>query len=75
LIPENIRGTYAALGTEVAISYFKQIGVTAIELLPVHHFVNDQFLEERKLTTTGGTIPSGILRLTPATPPMCLAPR
>jgi isoamylase len=54
LIPENIRGTYAALGTDVAISYFKQIGISAIELLPVHHFVSDRFLEERKLTNYWG---------------------
>ena len=53
-IPEELRGTYAALGTDVAIDYFKKLGVTAIELLPVHHFVNDQFLEDKKLTNYWG---------------------
>lgn len=54
LIPEDIRGTYAALGSETAIGYFKKLGVTTIELLPVHHFVNDEFLEERQLTNYWG---------------------
>lgn len=43
-IPENLRGTYAALGTPFAIDHFKKLGVTAVELLPVHHFINDDFL-------------------------------
>ncbi len=43
-IPENQRGTYAALGTQFAIDHFKKLGVTAVELLPVHHFINDDFL-------------------------------
>ena len=46
-IPEDIRGTYAALGSEFAIAYFKKLGVTAVELLPVHHFVNDHFLVQK----------------------------
>ena len=46
-IPEDIRGTYAALGSDFAIAHFKKLGVTAVELLPVQHFVNDQFLLER----------------------------
>jgi isoamylase len=53
-IPEEIRGTYAALGSDFAIEYFKKLGVTAIELLPVHHFVNDQFLEDKGLTNYWG---------------------
>ncbi len=53
-IPENLRGTYAALGSDAAIAYFKKFGVTAIELLPVHHFVNDEFLEKRGLTNYWG---------------------
>jgi glycogen operon protein len=54
LLPEALRGTYAALGSEVAIAYFKKLGVTAVELLPVHHFVNDHFLEARGLTNYWG---------------------
>jgi len=48
-IPEDIRGTYSALGSDFAIEYFKKLGITAVELLPVHHFVNDQFLEDKGL--------------------------
>ncbi len=53
-IPEELRGTYAALGSDFAIEYFKKLGVTAIELLPVHNFVNDQFLEDKGLTNYWG---------------------
>ena len=53
-IPEELRGTYAALGSDFAIDYFKRLGVTAIELMPVHHFVNDQFLEDKGLTNYWG---------------------
>ena len=53
-IPEELRGTYAALGHDFAIDYFKKLGVTAIELLPVHQFVNDQFLEDKGLSNYWG---------------------
>ena len=53
-LPENLRGTYAGLGSELAIQYFKKLGVNTIELLPVHRFVNDQFLIEKKLTNYWG---------------------
>ena len=53
-IPEKIRGTYAGLGSDWAVEYFRKLGVTAIELLPVHHFVNDQFLENKGLSNYWG---------------------
>ncbi|HEY5811581.1 MAG TPA: hypothetical protein VIT23_02885, partial [Terrimicrobiaceae bacterium] len=53
-IPAEIRGTYAALGSDFAISYFKKLGVTAVELLPVHHFVNDEHLEKKGLANYWG---------------------
>ncbi len=53
-IPEKIRGTYAALGTDFAIEYFKKLGVTAVELMPVQHFVNDQFLQDKGLVNYWG---------------------
>jgi glycogen operon protein len=53
-IPEELRGTYAALAHPFAIDYFKKLGVTAIELLPVHQFVNDEFLENKGLTNYWG---------------------
>jgi isoamylase len=42
-IDEPIRGSYAALGTPEAIGYLKKLGVTAVELLPVHQFSNESY--------------------------------
>jgi isoamylase len=53
-IPEDIRGTYAAIGHPVTIDYLKKLGVTAIELMPVHHFVSDRHLQEKGLTNYWG---------------------
>src|SRR5712664_1824578 len=53
-IPEQLRGTYAALSTPVAIDYFKKLGVTAIELLPVHTHIDDKVLVDRGLTNYWG---------------------
>ncbi len=41
-IPADLRGTYAGLGHPAAISYLKELGVTAVELLPIHHFVTSR---------------------------------
>ncbi|HKY68981.1 MAG TPA: glycogen debranching protein GlgX, partial [Acidimicrobiales bacterium] len=43
-IPELLRGTYAGLGHPVAIDYLRSLGVTAVELQPVHQFVHDAHL-------------------------------
>ena len=53
-IPENIRGTYAAIAHPVTLQYLKELGVTAIELMPVHHFVNDNTLQEKGLSNYWG---------------------
>ncbi|HYC86765.1 MAG TPA: glycogen debranching protein GlgX [Chryseosolibacter sp.] len=53
-IPEEIRGTYAALGHPVTIQYLKELGITAVELMPVHHFVSDRHLKEKGLTNYWG---------------------
>ena len=53
-IPEEIKGTYAALGHPLTIEYLKKLGVTAVELLPVHHFVADRHLVARGLTNYWG---------------------
>ena len=45
-IPEELRGTYAALGYPVMIDHLKKLGITAVELMPVHHFVDDKRLVE-----------------------------
>ena len=48
-VPEELRGTYAGLASEPVISYLKELGVTAIELLPVHAHVDDPFLRNKGL--------------------------
>lgn len=53
-IPENIRGTYAAIAHPVSIKYLKDLGITAIELMPVHHFVTDKILRDKGLTNYWG---------------------
>ena len=46
-LPEHLRGTYAGLASDEAIAYLRELGVTAVELLPVHHIVDESFLVER----------------------------
>ena len=53
-IPKEIQGTYAGMGHPVTIDYLTQLGVTAVELLPVHHFVADRHLVEKGLTNYWG---------------------
>src|SRR6266571_2154860 len=53
-VSEELRGTYAALGTPAAIDYFKKLGVTAVELLPVHAHIDDKGLIDRGLTNYWG---------------------
>jgi isoamylase len=53
-VSEELRGTYAALGSPQAIDYFKKLGVTALELLPVHAHVDDKALIDRGLTNYWG---------------------
>ena len=48
-MPEQLRGTYAGLGSQVAIEYFRKLGVTALELLPVHAHSDDKRSEERRV--------------------------
>ena len=53
-IPEELRGTYAGMAHPVAIEYLKNLGITAVELLPVHQFVQDSTLEQRGLRNYWG---------------------
>ncbi|RYZ49153.1 MAG: glycogen debranching enzyme GlgX, partial [Sphingobacteriales bacterium] len=53
-IPEDIRGSYAALGHPVTIKYLKELGVTAVELMPVHHFITDRYLKDKGLKNYWG---------------------
>ena len=53
-IPEAARGTYAGIAHPVMIEHLKELGVTALELMPVHHFVNDSVLVEKGLSNYWG---------------------
>jgi glycogen operon protein len=48
-VPPHLRGTYAGLATDPAIEHLKRLGVTAVELMPVHAFVDDRHLQEQGL--------------------------
>jgi isoamylase len=54
LIPESQRGTYAGLAHPTSIQYLKSLGITAVELMPVHQFVSDGHLIERGLNNYWG---------------------
>ncbi|HWS55889.1 MAG TPA: glycogen debranching protein GlgX, partial [Pyrinomonadaceae bacterium] len=53
-VPEELRGTYAGLAHPAVIDYLHSLGVTAVELMPVHHFVSDKFIQDRGLTNYWG---------------------
>ena len=53
-VPEAIRGTYAGLAHEAALAHLSALGVTTVELLPVHHSVPEAFLPARGLTNYWG---------------------
>ncbi|ABG32398.1 glycogen debranching enzyme GlgX [Roseobacter denitrificans] len=53
-VPADLRGTYDALASDAMLAHFKRLGITAVELLPVHAFVNDSFLLKKGLTNYWG---------------------
>jgi isoamylase len=53
-IPENIRGTYSALAHPVVINYLTELGINAVELMPIHYFLTDRQLEESGKTNYWG---------------------
>jgi glycogen operon protein len=53
-IPPKLRGSFAGLGHPAAIEHLRSLGVTAVELMPVHHFVSEPALLERGLTNHWG---------------------
>jgi isoamylase len=53
-IPAELRGTYAGLAHPAAVSYLKNLGVTAVELLPIHHFITEPALQERGMQNYWG---------------------
>jgi hypothetical protein len=61
-VPEKLRGTYAGLAHPASIDYLKKLGITAVELLPVHEMVDDGHLVDRGLKQLLGLQHAGILR-------------
>ena len=53
-VREDLRGTYAGLASDAAIAHLVDLGVTAVELLPIHHIADEHFLQARGLTNYWG---------------------
>jgi glycogen operon protein len=53
-VPEHLRGTYAGMASEPVIQHLRKLGVTALELMPVHYFVDDRHLVDRGLRNYWG---------------------
>ena len=53
-VREDLRGTYAGLASDAALEYLVSLGITAVELLPVHHIADEHFLHDRGLTNYWG---------------------
>jgi isoamylase len=64
-VPAHLRGTYAGLATAPVIEYLTRLGVTSVELMPVHSFVDDRQLTERGLRNYWGYNSIGFLALEP----------
>ncbi len=60
-VREDLRGTYAGLASEPAIAYLSELGVTAVELLPIHHICDEPFLHPLGLTNHWGYSTIGYL--------------
>jgi len=73
-VPEGLRGTYAGMASEPVINHLRQLGVTSIELMPVHYFLHDRHLADRGLrnywgyNTLGFFAPELTYACNPATP-------
>ena len=53
-VPEHLRGTFAGLGRKEIVDYISSLGITSVELLPIHAFVNDRYLLDKGLTNYWG---------------------
>ena len=53
-VPERLRGTYAGMAHPAVIEHLQRLGVTAVELMPVHHFVHDHYLADKGLRNYWG---------------------
>jgi glycogen operon protein len=58
-VRDDIRGTFGGLASEAAIAHLKDLGITSVELLPVHHIADEGFLHARGLTNYWGYSPIG----------------
>ncbi len=64
-VPEELRGTYKGLGQKKVVDYIKALGVTSVELLPIHTFVQDNNLLEKGLANYWGYNTIGFFAPTP----------
>jgi glycogen operon protein len=60
-VPEELRGTYAGLASQPALEYLSALGVTAVELLPIHHIADEMHLADKGLTNYWGYSSIGYL--------------
>jgi isoamylase len=60
-LPQQLRGTYGGLASDEALRYLSELGVTAVELLPVHHIADESFLHDEGLTNYWGYSSIGYL--------------
>ena len=60
-VRDDLRGTYAGLASDAAVGHLRDLGITAVELLPVHHIADEDFLVERGLTNYWGYSTIGFL--------------
>ena len=64
-VPEHLRGTYAGLGEPAVVDYIKALGVTSVELLPIHTFIQDDYLVQKGLANYWGYNTIGFFAPTP----------
>src|SRR3546814_4676976 len=53
-IPEELRGTFDGMGHKASVDYIRSLGITSVELMPVHYFPDDQHLLDKGLHTFWG---------------------
>ncbi len=53
-VPENLRGTFSGMGNKAIVDYVRSLGVTSVELLPIHAYVDDDFLLQKGLRNYWG---------------------
>ncbi len=68
-VPEHLRGTYAGMASAPIIEHLQGLGVTALELMPVHYFLHDRHLVDKGLRNYWGYNTLGFFAPSPATPP------